>query len=267
MAEEKTLHSHAGHRHRLRQRFCANGLNGFAPHEVLELVLGYAIPRQDVNPLAHALIDRYGSLHGALDASIEDLQRVEGVGEYTAVMLSLFSAVAAKCEESRAAQKESLQNREQAEAHCIRLLKRCKEEHCYAVYLGGQMDVLADVLISRGSLSEVPAYPRVVSDYALRHNAHAVILCHNHPGGSLVPSTADIGATRKLKETLENLEVRLIDHYVVAGQQAFSMMDNDLLDVIGGEVLAKNRAANSAGEMAIRRKIEQLLREEEGKEP
>ena len=266
MAEEKTPHSHNGHRQRLRQRFCANGLSGFAPHEVLELVLGYAIPRQDVNPLAHELIDRYGSLHGALEAGVADLQRVDGVGEYTAVMLSLFPAVAAKCEESRAAQKESLQNRDAAKAHCIRLLKRCKEEHCYAVYLGGQMEVLADVLISLGSLSEVPSYPRVVADYALRYNAHGVILCHNHPGGSLVPSAVDIGTTAKLKTTLEHLEVRLIDHYVVAGQQAFSMMDNNLLELIGGEVVAKNRAANSAGEMAMKRKIEQILREE-GKEP
>lgn len=266
MADDKIPHSHAGHRQRLRQRFCANGLNGFAPHEVLELVLGYAIPRQDVNPLAHQLMERYGSLHAVLEAGVADLQRVEGIGEYTAVMLSLFPQVAAKCEESRLARKEILSNQQEAQAHCIRLLQGCKEEHFYAVFLGGQMEVLADVLISRGSLSEVRSYPRVVADYALRYNAHHALFCHNHPGGSLVPSVADIGSTRKLKDTLESLEVRFIDHYIVAGKQAFSMMDHNLLEVIGGEVLAKNRAANSAGEVALRRRIEQMMKEE-GVEP
>ena len=128
------------------------------------------------------------------------------------------------------------------------------------------MEVLADVLISRGSLSEVPSYPRVVADYALRYNAHHVLFCHNHPGGSLVPSVADIGSTRKLKDMLESLEVRFIDHYVVARKQAFSMMEHHLLEVIGGEVLAKNRAANSAGEVALKRHVEKLLKEE-GVEP
>lgn len=266
MAEEKVPHNHAGHRQRLRQRFCANGLSGFAPHEVLELMLGYAIPRQDVNPLAHELIKRYGSLHAVLEADVAELQRVDGIGEYTAVMLALFSAVAAKCEESRATQKkEILSNRAQAEAHCIRLVKGSKEECCYAVYLGGQMDVLADVLITRGSLSEVPYYPRVIADYAFRYNAHSVIICHNHPGGSLVPSPADIVVTQDLKQTMERLEVRLIDHFVVAGQQAFSMMEGHMLDKLTGATQIGNRASNSAGEVTLQRRLGKL-REEEGEE-
>ena len=263
MAVEKAPHSHTGHRQRLRQRFCANGLSGFASHEVLELLLGYAIPRQDVNPLAHQLIERYGSLHAVLEAGVADLQRVEGVGEYTAVMLSLFPAVAIKCEETRQGKKEVLRNQDEAQAHCVRLLRGCKEEHCYAVYLSGQMEVLADVLISRGSLREVPSYPRVIVDYALRYNAHAVILCHNHPGGSLYPSAADIVTTQELKQTMERLEIRLLDHFVVVGLQAFSMMDKQLLDKIGGEMVAHNRAANSAGDVAVKRCIRQLRQDEE----
>lgn len=258
MAEAKGAHSHSGHRQRLRQRFCANGLNGFAPHEVLELLLGYAIPRQDVNPLAHQLMERYGSLHKVLEADVVDLQQMEGVGEYTAILLSLFPAVAKKCEESRTDRRERLDTRAQAEAHCIRLLKGYKEEHFFAVLLSGQMEVLADVLISRGSLSEVPSYPRVIVDYALRHNAHAVILCHNHPGGCAIPSAADIGATSRLKKTLETLEIRLIDHIVVAGQEAASMMTMNMLETFGGEVVVQNRAANSTGEVAIKRRMLQL---------
>ncbi len=257
----KSSHYHDGHRQRLRDRYAANGLNAFADHEVLELVLGYAIPRQDVNPLAHQLIKRYGSLHGVFEADRVDLQHVDGIGEYSALLLTLFSAVGARCEASRQAGKEVLTTRQDAEQHCIRLLKGCKEEHCYAVCLNGQLEVLADVLVARGSLCEVPSYPRVIADYALRYNAHSIILCHNHPGGSITPSAADIGATRLLRDTLAALEVRLIDHFIVAGQQAASMMDDEMLNHIGSAVVANNRAANSAGEVALKRQIEKLRKQ------
>lgn len=153
-------------------------------------------------------------------------------------------------------------NREAAEKHCIRLLKGCKEEHCYAVYLNGQMEVLADVLITRGSLSEVHSYPRVIADYALRYNAHAVILCHNHPGGSTMPSSADLASTRHLQQALEHLEIRLIDHIIVADLEAMSIMQGELLQRMGGDPVAQNRAANSAGEVAMRRRITQLKESE-----
>lgn len=259
---DRKPHSHGGHRQRIRERFMENGLNGFAAHEVLELILSFAIPRQDVNPLAHRLIDHFGSLHKVLEADVAQLQQVEGIGEYTAVLLTLFPAVEKRCEQSRQARKESLMNREAAEKHCVRLLKGCKEEHCYAVYLNGQMEVLADVLITRGSLSEVHSYPRVIADYALRYNAHAVILCHNHPGGSMTPSSADLASTRHLQQALEHLEIRLIDHIIVADRQAASIMRGELLQMLGGDPVAQNRVANSAGEVAMRRRLTQLKKSE-----
>ncbi len=262
MGQEKKPHSHGGHRQRIRERYMENGLSGFAPHEVLELILSFAIPRQDVNPLAHRLIDYFGSLHKVLEADVVQLQQVEGIGEYTAVLLTLFPAVEKCCEQSRHIRRESLKNRESAEKHCIRLLKGCKEEHCYAIYLDGQSEVLADVLITRGSLSEVHSYPRVIVDYALRYNAHGVILCHNHPGGSMMPSPADLASTRHLQQALENLEIRLIDHIIVADQQAMSIMQGELLQLMGGDPVARNRAANSAGEVTISRKITRLKESE-----
>ena len=92
--------AHDGHRSRMRERFRREGLNGFADHEALELMLFYAIPQRNVNPLAHALLERFGSFHGVLEASEEELCRVEGVGEYAAVLLHLFAAVGRRVEES-----------------------------------------------------------------------------------------------------------------------------------------------------------------------
>jgi DNA repair protein RadC len=258
MSGNTATHSHGGHRQRQRERFRTTGLEGFAPHEVLELILGYAIPRQDVNPLAHRLLEHFGSLHNVMDASVEELMHVEGIGEYTAVLLTLFAQVERKTAASRIGPKCMLRTREDADTYCINLLKGRKVEHFYAIYLNGQMEVIAQVLIAKGSISDVPSYPRVVADHALRNNAHAVIICHNHPGGSLTPSTADMGSTMRLRSVLEDLEVRLIDHLVVAGDQAASVMENGLFPQPNNSIIAENRAANSAGEVTVRHQLLKL---------
>lgn len=253
---------HAGHRQRMRERFVAQGLDGFAPHEVLELMLFYAIPQKNVNPLAHKLIDRFGSLHGVLDAPVEELMKVEGVGEYAATYLTLFQAVARRFESSRAGERECLRNRGMAEAHCRRLLKGLRLEHFYVVCLDAQMRVLADALIARGSLSEVQAYPRLVAEAVLRYNAYTVLLTHNHPGGSLIPSQQDMDHTRLLAEMLRNIEVPLADHIIVAGDRSLSMVGCGLIEQTkeekNGEILTK--VADSAGEVLIRARLEKKER-------
>ena len=113
--------------------------------------------------------------------------------------------------------------------YCIRLLHGEKRELFYAVCLNGQMETISDVLIAKGSLSDVPAYPRIVMDAVLTHNAHAVLLCHNHPSGSVMPSPQDLEATRVLSGLLREIEVVLIDHLIVSEQEAVSMVRNGLI--------------------------------------
>jgi len=241
---------HAGHRQRMRERFSAQGLTGFAPHEVLELILFYAIPRQNVNPLAHRLIEHFGSLHGVLDAPVEELAKVEGVGQSAAVLLSLFSQVSRQLELSRETENEAIDNLVKAEAHCKRLLAGLKQEQLYAVCLNGQMKLISDVLIAKGTLSEVPAYPRLVAEAVLRHNAHAVVLCHNHPGGQLAPSPADVETTFALSHLLAGLGVTLADHLIICGNRALSMYAEGFFErVMPGQEAAQ--AASSAGHVRI----------------
>ncbi|MDD3334571.1 MAG: DNA repair protein RadC [Eubacteriales bacterium] len=247
---------HEGHRARMRERFIKQGLDGFAAHEVLELLLFYAIPQRNVNPLAHTLLERFGSLHAVLDAPIEELRKTEGVGEYAATLLHLFSAVSTRLSQSRAGERVMLKNRRAAQEYCVRLLTGRKQEHLYAVCLNGQMQVIADALIARGSLSEVPAYPRVVADAVLRHNAHSVILCHNHPGGNAYPSQDDMDMTAKLAMLLKSIEVVLIDHMIVADGEAFSMSGQGLIrqEICENDILVK--VASSAGELRIRSQLD-----------
>ena len=246
---------HAGHRQRMKQRFQTQGLEGFAPHEMLELALFYAIPQRDVNPLAHRLIERYGSLHGVLDASVEELQQVDGIGENAATLLALFSHMARALERSRDRDLEDLNTHRAMKEHCYRLLCGLNHEEFYVVCLNAQNRLIRDVCISKGSVAEVWVHPREVVDAVLRHNASAVVLCHNHPSGSVVPSANDLSLTRKVADVLTGIGVPLHDHLVVGGSYLLSMLDYDLMKTEmtpGGLV---NRVADSETETRIRCKL------------
>jgi DNA repair protein RadC len=248
----------------MRERFAKQGLDSFAQHEALELMLFYAIPQKNVNPLAHALIDRFGSLYGVLTASPKQLMQVEGVGEYTATFLSLFAAANRLAEATRAEKRVRLSNRRAAVNYCTRLLAGEKRELFYAVCLNGQLETIGDALIARGSLCDVPAYPRVVLDAVLTHNAHAVLLCHNHPGGTIAPSQADLDATATLARLLSEVEVTLVDHIIVCEAEALSMVRNGLIDLQMTQQGVVSHVASSAGEVCLGRglKIDRQTTEE-----
>ncbi len=247
---------HAKHRMRMRERYAQQGgLEGFAPHEVLELWLYYAIPQKDINSLAHELLDRFGSLHAVLHAPADQLKQVKGIGEYSATFLNMFSQLNKYVGLERIGKRPRLSNRREAEEFCIHLLANERREMFYAICLTAQMQVIHSALVAKGSLSEVLAYPRVVTEVALTHNAHSVVLCHNHPGGSLVPSQGDVEVTRTLLDVLQKLEVVLADHIIVAEGRALSMLSNHFLEREPTPTGVCMRVADSAGETRIRHEL------------
>lgn len=250
---------HAGHRQRMRARFRQQGLEGFAPHEVLELILFHAIPQRNVNPLAHRLIDRFGSLNAVLEAAPEELEAVEGVGECAATLLSLFWHVNRMYQRGLNAQREKLLTPMDMRRHCLRLLEGLKEEHFYVVCVDAQTRVIRDVLVAKGTIDEVTAYPRTVAQIVLAHNAHAVILCHNHPGGTLMPSHADLSVTKQLGTMLEAINVKLMDHVLVAAGHTLSMVDCGLIvhELVDGCV--RSRVADAGDEIMVRHLVERKL--------
>ena len=214
---------HEGHRKRLRQRARATQLEGFQPHEVLELLLTYAIPRQDVNPLAHALIDRFGSLSGVLDASAAELEQVPGMGESAAVLLSSLVGVFAAYQKDRWGEKPRLTNRALAGEYCTALFARQQVESIVLICLDVHKTVIAAETLMRGTVDETPLYPRSVVECALRHRAHSVLLAHNHPSGVLTPSRGDIDVSIQVGNALKPVEIELLDHIVVAGSEYCSL--------------------------------------------
>ena len=207
---------HDGHRDRVRKRFLENGLDGFADHEVLELLLYYAIPRGDVNPLAHALADRFGSLSAALSAPMELLTQVDGVGERTAILLHLVPQIAQKARLADLKRDLALNTRERNEA-------------AYQICLDGKGKLLACRRLGEGSVSAVVLDIRKIVENAILYSASSVILAHNHPSGIALPSQEDQAVTLRAKAALEAIDVRLEDHIVVADNDFISFHQSGFL--------------------------------------
>lgn len=214
---------HDGHRNRMRERYFREGLTGFADHEVLEMLMFSARSRGNLNPLAHDLLTAFGSLKGVLEATPEQLRAVAGVGEETAATISLIVPLFRRYEESLCAKQVFLASHDEARRYCRTLLLGLRSERFYVISLSSAMQVLGRRMVGDGSLTEVRAYPRLVVETALNHNASSVLLCHNHPGGIAFPSTDDVDVTCRLYAVLRQLSIRLLDHIIVTDQSVYSM--------------------------------------------
>ena len=220
---------HAGHRARMRERFMKEGLSGFSEHEVLELLLMFAIPQRDVNPLAHRLIDRFGSLSAVLESSPAELTRVDGVGENAAALLSLMPQLMGYYQHSAMGRKPVITNLAEARKYAGALFFGLHEERVYMICVDQSGRVLHPALMHRGTIDQVQIYPREVVETALRYHAHAVLLAHNHPSGVALPSDADVLVTRRIQEALAPLGIRLADHIIVADDDYVSMAESGFL--------------------------------------
>lgn len=215
---------HSGHRQRLRQTYIESGPAAMHDHQLLELLLTYAIPRRDTNPIAHELLKKknFGSLGNLFNADIKDIAKVQGIGESGAVLLSLCGAIAKRAEANEI-RGIKLNTPDAAMRFCLQLDMGSKNESMYAVSLDRAGRVLHTDTVSSGIPGETMVYPRTVVECALRHGAEKIILCHNHPSGSLEPSREDYDATRRIMQALSPIGITLSDHIIVGGGKARSM--------------------------------------------
>lgn len=227
MAEEK--HLHGGHRARMKQRYLKTGFEGMADHEILELLLYYAIPKQDTNALAHRLVEEFGSLSGVLDAPVEALVQVEGVGQHTATLLNLLPQLMRAYREDLLRTRAEIKSTESAKRYCKTLLEGRRDETFYVISLDNQNRVLNTKKICEGTIDALSFYPRVIVETIFKSNGKKAILCHNHPSGILRPSDLDIKATMEIRAVLEGVDVALLDHVIVGAGDALSMTEHRYL--------------------------------------
>lgn len=221
---------HAGHRERLRKRYAENGFSGFAEHEILELLLTFAIPRVNTNPQAHRLIDRFGSLTGVLEANQKELEAVEGIGPQASTLLTMLLPLFRVYEQQKLLPRIRLTNYADLAAYCRTLyLGVCREEF-YVLSMDADMHLLAVKCIAKGTPTEVSALPRQVLEELLQNHAASAVISHNHPSGSAQPSQEDVDITIAIERLLTGVGIRLYDHVLIAGNQEYSFMRHHMLD-------------------------------------
>jgi DNA repair protein RadC len=214
-----------GHRERLRQRFAANGFDGFHDYEVVELLLTYAIPRADVKPVAKRLLHVFGTLAGVFDAPVSELVQIAGVGEKAAVFLSLVRNVEMRYLASDLPGKSVFDRPDKVKAH-LRLLVQGRGMECFgAVFTDQQHRHLATQVMFEGTVDRTAVYPRNLIKRALELDAKGLILFHNHPGGTPRPSREDVQLTLQIEQAGESLDIRVLDHFLIAGREVLSFKE------------------------------------------
>ncbi len=214
-----------GHRARLRARFAAHGFEGFHDYEVLELLLTYAIPRCDVKPIAKRLLKTFGTLAGVFDAPVAELKSVEGVGEQAAVFLSVVKQAELRYLASDLKGRSVFDRPDKVKAH-LRYLVQGRGMECFgAVFTDQQHRHIATQVLFEGTVDRTAVYPRNLMKRALELDAKGLILFHNHPGGTPRASQEDIALTRRMCEACEPLDIRVLDHFLIAGKQVLSFKE------------------------------------------
>ena len=219
---------HDGHRQRLIQRFLEEDLDNFEPHNVLELLLFYAIPRKDTNELAHMLIDTFGSLKGVFDAPYEELVKVNGIGPNAAALLKLVPSLT-RAYYSSDAHSIILDTSEKSGEYFLPYYIGQTEEVVRLACLDAGGKVISNQILHRGSANAAEVNIRKIVNIALRSNAMGVILAHNHPGGLPLPSEEDVATTKSIREALMPMGILLMDHIIVAGQDYVSMARSGII--------------------------------------
>ena len=217
---------HDGHREKMRRRFLETGLDSFAEHEALELLLFYAIPRRDTNEIAHMLLNRFGSLEAVFAATVEELQQIDGIGENAAVLLKLAPELLRYYQVDKVKEEMPLVTIQACGDYLKHFFLGRKNETVFLLCLDAKCKVLACREVGEGSVNSAGISIRKIVEMALAANATSVVLAHNHPSGLALPSPEDIHTTRRVAAALQAVDVHLADHIVVADGDYVSLVQS-----------------------------------------
>ena len=217
---------HKNHRQRLKDRFLKEGLDNFDELYVLELLLFYCIPRVDTNPIAHRLLDHFGSLPAVLDASPAELEKIEGVGKNASTFLSLITQVGRYYQVKQSGPGMVLRSLEQCGSYLVPYFFGREQETVFLLCLDAKCKVLCCKMVGEGSVNSANIPVRRIVELALAANATTVVLAHNHPSGLAIPSAEDIQTTKRVAAALDAVEITLADHIVVSKDDYVSMVQS-----------------------------------------
>lgn len=210
------------HRKRLRTRFMQGGAEAVPEYELLELILFRSLRRQDVKPLARALLDTFGDINRVLTAPPERLREVKGVGNEVVTDLKIIEAMAHRMARARVLQRHVISSWDAILDYCHTTMAHRETEQFRVLFLDRKNTLIADEEQARGTVDHVPVYPREIAKRALELNASALILVHNHPSGDPTPSQSDIDMTEKILGACDALGLTLHDHLIIGKSRELS---------------------------------------------
>jgi DNA repair protein RadC len=219
---------YTGHRERLRGKYLALP-ESLADYELMELLLTYSIPRRDVKELAKELIANYGSISGVLIASSDDLLENKGISKNSVALFQLVRDLSSKLFSDNIKEKDLFQSPTEVLGFAKSKLAGWKDEVFLIIYVNAKNRMENYEIVNEGTVDQVVIYPRKVIGQALKHNATGLIVIHNHPSGECDPSGADLRLTESLKKAANAMDIKLLDHMIVGGNDYFSFLEEGLL--------------------------------------
>jgi DNA repair protein RadC len=226
--QNKQVPHYSGHRQRLKDKFssCPDAL---ADYELLELLLTYSIPRKDVKPLAKTLLNHFKSIHAVLNADIDTLIEVPGISMNTALLIKLIHELESRTLIQKITNKYPINSPDDVIEFARKKLAPLKQEAFMVIYVNSRNKIETYEIINEGTVNKVVIYPRNIIHNALKNNASAIILIHNHPSGECEPSASDINMTGIISQAASVMEMKLLDHIIVTSHDSFSFANEGLL--------------------------------------
>ncbi|MCL2020189.1 MAG: hypothetical protein FWG70_10600 [Oscillospiraceae bacterium] len=227
MIDKNQKHRHYGHRKRKKEYFLRHGIDDMPDHEKLEYFLYYAIPTGDTNELAHRLIHRFGSFVNVIEAQYEDLLEVNGIAEHTASMFCLFRMMTKYYIMERKGSIIGLNNTTALNNYCAALFFDADKEEVRCVFLDSELNLRDSEKVCEGDFGKVDIPLRGLLQRIFKARSNRIVIAHNHPYGSCIPSRADVDITLDLYSFLKKIGIELIDHVIVGRDGVWSMRERE----------------------------------------
>ena len=231
ISKAKTNNLHIGHRDRLKSQYIQNGIQSMTEIQQLELLLFYSIPQKDTNPIAHKLLNKFGSLKNVLNASIRDLCTVEGIKENSATFLKIVSNISNVSNMPKPG--VQIHGTTTAKEFCKNLYVGVHLEQFYVSCLNADNKIIGSKLIKSGTVNQVHVNIRDITEYAMSLGSDLILISHNHPEGSCVMSDEDARFTYSLMCSCLLNSIQILDHIIVGNDSCFSLAENGVLEKIG----------------------------------
>lgn len=238
---------HANHRKRVKEKFLEFGIEGMFSHEILEILLFYSVPREDTNPIAHTLVNEFGSLSAVLDAGYDDLLKIKGLGPHSAMLIKLIPEICKKYQQDKLSQFKDCKNHNSTVEFLKGHLALLNHEEFHLLCLTSDLKLLKHIRLFSGTVNSAAVSLRKLTEEVLKYDTAGIIIAHNHPSKNLQPSLDDDEITEKILNSLNYLNIQLLDHIIIAGDKAFSYFATNKLGNI------KEKYSHSTGSAVAER--------------